>query len=192
MSYFGSSTQRSWPKHKPTLNINNVLLLTFEHLSDKTISQVKISTGLKSSCAPTVFLIFDSAPVCLRQTEWEESVSLPVFLRMGGSQSEWMCRTRAVIIAGEPAGRLQWQPVISAPHTLKIPSRWHPFVPLPSPPFSSHQLCSTYSKMSLLLTRQSHVLLLPLNVAARKNKWETAGCCAVLVILNSSMWNAVV
>lgn len=68
----------------------------------------------------------------------------------------------------EPAGRLHWQPVISAPHTLKIPSRWHPFVPLPSPPFSSHQLCSTYSKMSLLLTRQSYVLLLQLKVAVRK------------------------
>lgn len=68
----------------------------------------------------------------------------------------------------EPAGSLQWQPVISAPHALKIPSRWHPFVPLPSPPFSSHQLCSTYSKMSLLLIRQSCVLPLQLHVAVRK------------------------
>lgn len=43
----------------------------------------------------------------------------------------------------EPAGSWQWQPVISAPHTLKIHPGWHPFVPRPSPPSSSHQLCST-------------------------------------------------
>lgn len=96
-------------------------------------------------------------------------ISQPACVSLHGRISVWVnVPNESSYYCWEPAGRLQWQPVISAPHTLKIPSRWHPFVPLPSPPFSSHQLCSTYSKMSLLLTRQSHVLLLPLNVAARK------------------------
>lgn len=47
------------------------------------------------------------------------------------------------------------QPVISTPHCLKIPSRYIPFCPYTIPPFSSHQLCSTYSIKMLVLPLQS-------------------------------------
>ena len=110
-------------------------------------------------CCVTYELPFFWACVCLcvnaaeRERE-RESITPPVFLCLRGFHSGWIRRMRAVIIAGKPAGRLRWQPVISAPHALKIPSRWHPFVPLPSPPFSpAIRLCSTYSaeRISFLL-----------------------------------------
>lgn len=174
MSYFGSSTQRSWPRHKPTLNINNVLLLTYELLKFNLYTYHFPHLWLCTSVFASNRVRGISQPACVSLHE-----RISVFVN-APNESSYYC--------WEPAGRLQWQPVISAPHTLKIPSRWHPFVPLPSSPFSSHQLCSTYSKMSLLLTRQSYVLLLQLNVAVRKISGRQRGvvsCCVVLVILNT-------
>ena len=132
------------------------------HVSSSIWAQTELQTwppllNLDFAVSLMNFRFSEHVCVCVstQQRERErESITPPVFLCLRGFHSGWIRRMRAVIIAGKPAGRLRWQPVISAPHALKIPSRWHPFVPLPSPPFSpAIRLCSTYSaeRISFLL-----------------------------------------
>jgi len=107
---------------------------------------IRRSKFSKLHCNNSLFIILNACPcVCV----------LVLLLCMRGlwvnvqKESSYYC--------WKPAGRLHRQPVISAPHTLKIPCRWHPFVPLPSAPFSSHQLCSTCSRKWISFLLSSHL-----------------------------------
>lgn len=124
------------------------------------------------------FWVHASVCVCVRA---RESISLPVFLCMRAFSLWVNLQNESSYYCWEPAGRLQWQPVISAPHTLKIPSRWHPFVPHTIAPFlQPSALLHLRRKMNLLPVRQSSVRLLQLNVAGKKISGRPGSCNVVL------------